>query len=396
MKKFGLLVVAALGFFSTAVAQDVYYSIFSFTHTIPEVDINDRSASLQASLYPELYKTRSVRRDMQWVAQNDSHIISFWSEKGDTILHILTELSGIEWHESAFDIYLVRYYPSLGSGDPVIIPLGGMKTNSLIEAAPADNRLILNLVFQLAKRMLAQTVQPQDSVYLRLADHPLMRPGPYRRDNLAMLLAMATCNNIIGLDSTNDAYNSAFWVAHFPGHRILDEHFLSKWFLTPYHTLAEWIAQEPHWSHLVALTSPPRVRQKPAKQKQRSLIEGLPIKGQLGFSVKFDEANYLVVDTIDVYRLAYACGLRAGDRIRTVDGYRVKNHRELVARIIDKLNQGGATLQILRNDRIESIVIRPMILPDLEDSLYFEDGYFLRDDTLPAQWDSVSNEVPRK
>jgi hypothetical protein len=388
---FGVIVIVPL-----AAAQEVYYSVFSFTHAIPKVGINDRSTSLQASLYPELYKKRSVARDLEWVAEQDSQIIALWSAKGDTILHVLTELSGIEWSEKEFDAYLVRYYPSLGSADPLIIPIGGVNTNSLIEAAPSGSTLILNLMFQLSKRMLAQTVLSTDSMTLKIADHPLMRPGPYRRDNLAMLLALASCNNIIGLDSTNAAYHSAFWVAHFPGRRILDEHFLNKWVLTPDHTLADWIAQEPYWSHVVALTSPPRARQRPAGQGEGSFMEGLPIKGQLGFSVKLDDANYLVVDTIDVYRLAYACGLRVGDRIHAVDGYRVRTHRELVERILDKLEQGGATLEVLRNNNRESVIMRPMALPEQVDSLYFEEENFLRDDTLPVRSDSVSNEVPRK
>jgi hypothetical protein len=396
MKKVVLLLIASVFCTSIVKSQETYPFIFTFTHFIPEVGISDRSVSLQASLYPEFYRTRSSVSDMQWVAEKDSQIVTFWSEKGDTILHVLTELSGIEWSEKEFDAYLIRYYPSIGSAEPLIIPIGGIKTNSLIEAAPSGNTLILNLIFQLSKRMLAQTVQSTDSTTLKIADHPLMRSGPYRRDNLAMLLALASCNNIIGLDSTIDAYHSAFWVAHFPGRQILEEHFLNKWVLTPDHTLADWIAQEPYWSHLVALTSPPRVRQKPAGQGQRSFIEGLPIKGQLGFSIKLDNANYLVVDTIDVYRLAYACGLRVGDRIHAVDGYRVRTHRELVERILDKLEQGGSTLEILRNNDRESVIVRPMALPEPDDSLYFEEKYFLHDDTLPVRLDSVSNEVPRK
>ncbi len=396
MHKLCQILVSVVVIISVAVAQEGAYPIFSYTHAVPKVDINNRSTTLQASLYPELYRKRSVVRDQQWVAENDSQIVTFWAEKGDTILHVLTELSGIEWVEQEFDAYLIRYYPSLGSADPLIIPNGGIMTNSLIEASPSGNSLILNLIFQLSKRMLAQTAQPQDSITFRIADHPLMRPGPFRNDNLAMLLAIASCNSIIGLDSTNDAYHSAFWVAHFPGRRIFEEHFLNKWILTPDQTLAYWIAQEPYWSHLVALTSPPRAREKPARQEQGGFIEGLPIKGQLGFSVKLDNANYLVVDTIDGYRLAYACGLKVGDRIHAVDGYKVRTHRELVERILDKLEQGGATLEILRNNDRETVIMRPMMLPEPGDSLYFEEEYFLRNDTLPAQLDSVSNEAPKK
>ncbi len=380
MKKLGLLLVAAVCCSSAAVAQEAYYSIFSYTHFTPRVSINNRSVSLQAGLYPKFYETRSAARDVRWVSQNDSLIVAFWSEKGDTILHILTELSGIQWRESEFDIYLVRYFPTTGSADPLIIPIGGLKTGPLIEAAPSGNRLILNLILKLSERVLAQAVQPEDSVRLGIADHPLMQPGPYRRDNLAMLLAVTTCQNIIGLDSAYDAYQSAFWVEHTPGRRIFEEYFLNKWILTPDHTLADWIAEEPYRSRLVSITRPPRMRIRSADSENRVFIEGLPLKGQLGFSIKVDEANYLVVDNVDVYRLAYACGLRIGDRIRAVDGHLVNTHRQLIERILNNLEEGGATLQILRDDEIEWIIIRPMELAIPQDDYFPED--YLDSDSL--------------
>jgi hypothetical protein len=394
MKKLYLLSIMVAVLVSVSSAQDVYYSIFSFTHSIPEVRINDAAVSLQSSLYPDLYRSRSAARDIRWVARNDSQIVAFWEQNGDTILHILTELSGIEWREQAFDIYLVRYFPSLGSAEPLIIPVGGMKGASLIEAAPSGNRFILDLIYQLAHRMLAQAARPGDSVRLSIADHPLMRPGPYRRDNLAMLLALATCTNIIGMDSTMDAYNSAFWVRHLTGRRIFEEYLLNKWVLTPERTLADWISAEPYWSKLVVATRPPRLRQRPEKVKNQVYIEGLPLKGQLGFSVKIDEANYLTVDTIDVYRLAYACGLRAGDRIHSVEGYRVRTHRELVERILEYLDTGGATLQVLRNDRLETVLIRPIALPGREDSLYYEDEYFPEEDTTSVSPETTYEDEP--
>ena len=392
MKKLCLFLIAAVCCLSAVVAQEAYYSIFSYTHFIPKVDINNRSVSLQAGLYPKFYETHSAALDIRWVARNDSQLVAFWSEKGDTILHILTELAGIEWYETEFDIYLVRYFPTIGSPDPLIIPLGGLKTGPLIEAAPSGNRLALNLIFQLSKRMLAQAVQPEDSIYLGIVNHPLMRPGAYRRDNLAMLLAIATCRNIIGLDSTYDAYHSAFWIEHTPGRRIFEEYFQNKWILIPDHTLADWIAEEPYGSQLVSITRPPRMPKRPAGSKNIVFIEGLPLKGQLGLSVRIDETNYLVVDTIDVYRLAYACGLRVGDRIRTVDDYRVKTHRQLVERILDNLEDGGTVLQVLRDDQIETVLIQPMFLPYMYDSLYIEEEYFLPDDSFQAIPDTTYNE----
>ncbi|RKX26259.1 MAG: hypothetical protein DRP47_08475, partial [Candidatus Zixiibacteriota bacterium] len=257
MKRLLLIIIIVL-IAAGALAQETYYSIFSYTHYIPSVLINDRSVSLQNDLYPQWYREHSAVRDMRWVRQNDSSLISFWETQGDTVLHILCELSGIEWQESDIDLHLVRYFPSLGSSEPLVIPLGGIMTGALIEAVPTDKRFQLNLVYQLSKRMLAQTVQPRYNINLGIANHPLMRPGPYRRDNLAMLLAIATCENVLGIDSTFDAFQSAWWQRQAPGQEILERHFLQQWILTPDQTLADWIAKEPYGSHLVALTRPPR------------------------------------------------------------------------------------------------------------------------------------------
>jgi hypothetical protein len=381
MIRWGLLVPAFLLVASTAVTQDTYYSIFSYQYSIPRVSVNNRSVSLQASLYPEFYQSHSAAHDMRWVAENDSQLVARWNTQGDTILHILTELSGIEWVEQDFDIYLVRYFPTLGADDPLVLPIGGVKRGDLIEAAPSGGSALLNLIFQLSRRMLSQTVQPEDSVFTWTAEHPLMRPGPYRRDNLAMLLAAATCQNIIGLDSTRDVYTSAFWQQHLPGRQIFEDYLLNKWILTPDRTLADWIAAEPHGSALVAATRPPRMQERPEGAGRKLHIDGLPLEGQLGLSVRIDEANYLVVDTIDVYRLAYACGLRIGDRIRSVNGYRVRTHRQLVERILEMLNDGGATLRILRDEGIESVVLRPIDLYHQEIELYPLDSLYI--DTLP-------------
>ncbi len=395
MKKLFAAFIAILLLTLGSRAQDAYYSIFNFSHFIPKVGINDRSVTLQESLYPKYYAHHSASRDMRWVQRNDSLLRAFWEEKGDTVLHILTELSGIEWYEGEFDIYLVRFYPTLGSPDPLILPLGGMKNGELIEAAPSDGNLIFNLVYQLAHRMLAQTVQPEDSVYLRIADHPLMRPSSLRRDNLALLLTLSVCQNIMGIDSTEEIYQSAFWVAHTPGRKIFEEYFRNKWVLTLDHTLADWIAEEPYGSPLVVATRPPRPPKKTLHDNAHLFLEGLPLKGRLGFSVKRDESNYLVVDTIDIYRLAYACGLRVGDKIRTVDDYRVRNHRQLVEKILERLKEGeAATLQIVRDKAVETIVIQPMELPDTlyytpSDSTDFRLEDYYREDTTALPQDSA-------
>ncbi len=372
-KVIAILIILCLA--GAAKAQDTYYSIFSYNYFIPKVRINDRAVSLQQNVLPNLYVDRSAARDMRWVAKNDSAITEFWQQQGDTVLHILREFAGIQWHESEFDIYLVRYFPSIGSSDPLIVPIGGISGGSLLEAAPVDNRLILNLVFQLAKRMLVQASQPEDSLYLSIAYHPLMRPGYFRLDNLAMLLAFNTCQNIIGLELTVDAYESAFWKNKFRGREIYEKYFHDAWLISPEQTLADWIASESTNSQLVNVTRPPRLKKIQSGQVRQHNIEGLPLKGRLGFSVK-NTGNQLVVDNVDVYRLAYACGLRTDDIIRRVDGRLVRNQRKLVEQVLAGLEIGGATVEIVREGRAEEVIIQPIteefFIEDYEPDDYFE------------------------
>lgn len=354
-----LAIVLVLCLTATAAGQDADYSIFSYRNFIPKVRINDRSVSLQQNVLPGLYRDRSVAQDMRWVAINDSALVDFWQRQGDTILHILTEFSGIRWHESEFDIYLVRYFPTIGSSDPLIIPIGGMSRGSLIEAAPIGSRLIFNLVFQVSKRMLAQASQPEDRVWLSIANHPLMTPGQYRLDNLALLLTYKTCQNVIGIDSTREAYHSAFVKNKFPGREIFEKYLKDTWYLSPNKPLSQWIAEEPANSPLVSVTRPPR-RDVTVGQTAAQSVEGLPLKGQLGFSVRRGDGNNLIVDKVDPHRLAYACGLRAGDVIRRVGGRVVRNQRNLVENILTGLDKGSTVVEVSREGRISEVIFRPM------------------------------------
>jgi hypothetical protein len=382
-----LLIACLLCLGPAAVAQDAFYDIFSYEGPIPQVSVNHRSVTLQQNLYPLFYLDRSASRDMRWVARNDTALVSFWETKGDTMLHILTELSGIPWTEDEFDIYLVRFFPTTGSGDPIIIPFGGIKYGSLIEAPPEGNRLKLLITFQLARRMLAQADQPEQDVYLPIAYHPLMQPGAYRYDNLAMLLAINTCYNIIGIDSTTDAWQSAWWQNKFPGWEILQEYFIDEWILTPQQTLADWVLSEPYGSELVANTRPPRRPRQPDEDQGRLYVEELPLKGTLGMAMTVSDQGFPQIDRIDVYRLAYATGLREGDEIRRVDGMLVRTPKDVVEAILEGFDiNGGATLQIMRDSEMQSIVMIPIELLPLE-----EQQHFLQDSLM---LDSLGRPVP--
>ena len=358
-----------------AVAQttDDYSPYIGGTIDVPLVTINDRSVSLQRSLYPDYYVTHSSRSDIRWVSRNDSALTDFWQQNDTLILGTLSELSGLPWAESEFSIYLVRFYPGVGSPEPAILPLGGIQRGGLVEAAPMDSRMTLNLIFQLSRRMLAQAVQPEHNYYHPIADHPLMQQTPYRRDLLAMLLALVTCQRVIGLDSTYAAYQSAFWKRHFPGREIFEQYLLKEWILSPERPLAQWIIEEPSSSKLVTITRPPRRTRTTQQTSPTAFIEGLPLKGELGFSVAYDASGRMYVDNIDPERLAYASGLREGDIIRSVNGERVRNQKDLIEKILATLENGGATLQVVREGENETVLIQPMELDYPEDQLFWEE-----------------------
>ena len=373
-----LLVVSGL-------SQEAYYSVFSYDGFIPDVKISDRTESLQRNIYPRYYGTHSVRADLRWVRANDSALVAFWEEKGDTVLHILTELSGIAWREPAIDINLLRYFPSVGNPSPLVIPVGGIMRGELIEAAPTGNLMRFNLIYQLAGRMLDQTVQPRYGSDYGIAYHPLLRHTPYRRDNLILLLAVATSENILGLDSTRNAYQSSFWKRRSPGFQIFEEYFRDAWVLTPDQTLADQVASVPYGSHLVAVTRPPS-RSSPADDRSRQpFVEGLPLKGDLGVSLSIDEGGLLRVDTLDTYRLAYASGLRKDDRIRSVNDYRVRTPRQFVEKVLETLATGGATLQVQRDGELRTVILQPMTTgPENEEQYYLEDPHYPDADTAGA------------
>lgn len=372
MKFIIVTAIILLALTAGTLSQTVDYSFFSYQYFVPDVDINVRSATLQQSLYPDLYQQeRSVRQDMRWINDNSLELVEFWNTRGDTVLHIIRELGGIEWRETNFPIYLMRYFPSLGSSNPMVMPMGSFGDGKVLEAAAEDDIRILILTYLLAHRALDQTIYPPRGIHLSIASHPLMRPGPYRRDCLAWLLAKTACESIIGYEATTVAFNSAFIKNHQPGRRIFEKYFLNGWILTPEHTLADWIASESYSSNLVLATRPPVITST-TNSTQPVHIEGLPLKGQLGFTVKLDESNRIMINKIDTYRLGYACGLREDDRIYRVNGQRPRNHKTLVERLLSRLYEGGSTLDIVRDGQSRAIIIQPILgnIEPLLDDIY--------------------------
>lgn len=348
--------------------------VIEYDLPVPDVRLNDRAIQFQSSLYPDFYKTNSARGDMRWVQAHDSALVEFWQTKGDSTLFLLSQFSGLDWVEDRFDIYALRYYPSFGGSDPLVIPVGGKRQGVLAMAAPEGCVQQLNLIYRLAHRMLSQAERADDPFYRAMATHPLMQPSPYRRDNVAMLLALVTAQQVIGLDSTFTAYQSAFFKKLTPGRTIFEKYLLSEWILTAEHPLAQWVIDEPYRSRLVSLTRAPKISKDPTGGRKRVYVEGLPLKGRLGFSVTIANNNRLTVEKIDVQRLAYACGLREDDVIRSVDGKRLRTHKQLVEYIIASLDEGGATLSILRDGSSETVLIQPLDLYVEEEGLFYYEG----------------------
>lgn len=373
MKKAYLTILIVL-LAGTAVPQQTYYTLFRYRSFIPAVAINDRSVPLQAAVYPDLYKIRSAETDMKWVTDSDTDVVKFWKQKGDTVLHILTELAGIEWKEAEFDIYLVRHFPTVGSPDPLVVPVGGIGPRGLLEDVPRDNRLTLNLAYQMARRLLSQVERADDPTSFALARHPLMRQTPLRRDCMAMLLALVTCQNMLGYDKANEAFNSEFWDRHFPAKEIFKTYLMNKWVLSPEKTLASKILNEPRNSELVEATRPPRARTTTSDGQPVTQIAGISPTGKLGFSVRYESGNAMVIDTIDANRLAYANGLRSGDQIKRVEGQVVRTFRDLVEKILNGIEKGGAEIEYVRDNKIHMLTMQKMLLPAYEpQDLYFEE-----------------------
>ncbi len=325
----------------------------------PSVRFNDRGTELQSNLYPDYYRLQAVADDMSWVAVHDSALVAFWQQSSDSVLNILSEISGISWRESAFDVYLVRYFPSIGSPDPLVLPIGGIRQGSLIEAMATRNSLTFALIFQLAGRMLLQATRSDAGGSSAVANHPMMQPTPYRREVLTLLLAYQTGARILGADSMAAVYDSQFWKNRFLGQPVFEELLLHKWTLSAERPLVNWLANEPSDSRLITSTSIPDLPDTPQRRTKRQFIEGLPLKGQLGFSVRLNNANRLVVDGIDQTRLAYACGLRKGDIIRQVSGKSVRTQKELIDAVLADLDNVGAVLQVMRSDKNETVFLRP-------------------------------------
>jgi hypothetical protein len=324
---------------------------------LPATTIIDRAVSLQTSLYPALYEDSTAALDMHWVSINDTDLVRFWHESGDSILATLAQLSGLSWREEVLPLYFVRYHPTLGSADPLIMPICGLKNGPVTEAIPRGAVIRFNLIYLLAGRIIEEGTAPNASSAATFARSPLAQPGPFFRDNLSLLLAYAVSQRVLGSDSTRAAYTSNFLKGRFPGKEFYERGLKDQWVLMPDKPLALYLVNEPDDSKLITMAYSLAANSDQPSTPRRMSIEGLPPKGQLGFSIRVGNSNQMIVESIDTLRIAYKAGLRKNDIIRSVNGQRVKLQRDLMEAVIDNL-ESGVTLQVSRNDKNESVFIR--------------------------------------
>ena len=324
---------------------------------LPATTIVDRAISLQTGIYPEFYEDSTSALDMHWVGVNDTDLVRFWHDSGDSILAALAQLSGLTWREEVLPIYLVRYYPSLGSADPLILPICGLKNGSVTEAIPRGAVIRFNLIYLLAQRIVESGTAPNAGSAATFAKSPLAQPGPFFRDNLSLLLAYAVSQRVLGSDSTRAAYTSNFLKGRFPGREFYERGLRDQWVLMPDKPLALYLVNEPDDSKLFTMAYSLAANSDQPSTPKRMSIEGLPSKGQLGVSVRVGNSNQMIVESVDTLRIAYKAGLRKNDIIRSVNGQHVKLQRDLMEAVIDNL-ETGVTIQVSRNDKTESVFLR--------------------------------------
>jgi C-terminal processing protease CtpA/Prc len=150
---------------------------------------------------------------------------------------------------------------------------------------------------------------------------------------------------------------------------------MNKWVITPEKTLSSKILNEPRNSELVEATRSPRqARTSTGDGQLITQIAGISPTGRLGFSVRYESGNTLVIDTIDAGRLAYANGLRSGDQIKRVGGQTVRTFRDLVEKLLNGLEKGATQIEFVRANKVQLLTFQPMALPIYQDDeLYFEE-----------------------
>jgi hypothetical protein len=312
------------------------------------------------ALYPELYANEyKVSRDIRWVRRNDSALAATWDSLGYTVLTTLEDLSGITWREHEINISLMKYLRAASLYAPPAIPLEGIRMERYIEAAPSGLHQLLNLIKMMAGRNIMQVELP-GLARLPIYDHPLLDKTAYRFDVTALTLTLACAETIIPPDSLDEILSSQQWLRHNPGWELFKNHFRYNWVLSIEQPLIAYLSREPHDSHLVGLTRPPRPQTTESDDNQRAGAVRLSAGGgRLGFSVSKSSTGLLEVVDVDTLGLASANGLMPGDMIKRCNGEVVRNARDLMGKILDKLDTEGVYLIIARQGEEMGLLLLP-------------------------------------
>ncbi|UCD94994.1 MAG: hypothetical protein JSU69_02780 [Candidatus Zixiibacteriota bacterium] len=364
MKRFAAL-LPAIFLISGAVAQDIDHEVLQSAPKImrsglPVVSFKTDNRLFMKALYPEIYANEyKVNRDIRWVRRNDSALAVTWDSLGYTVLAMLEDLSGIKWREHEISISLMKYLRAASLYDPPALPLEGIRMERYIEAAPGGLHQLLNLIKILAGRNIMQVELP-GLARLPIYNHPLLDKTAYRFDVTTLTLTLACAEMIIPSDSLNDILGSQQWLRHNPGWELFENHFRYSWMLSVEQPLIAYLSREPHDSHLVGLTYPPRPRATEPEDNQSAKAVRLSAGGgRLGLSVTKSPAGLLEVVDVDTLGLAFANGLMPGDQIKRCNGEVVRNARDLMGKILDKLDTEGVYLIIARQGEELGLLLLP-------------------------------------
>ncbi|MFH2036547.1 MAG: PDZ domain-containing protein [Candidatus Zixiibacteriota bacterium] len=347
---------------------------------LPIINFKINNQFLMRNTYPEYYSNeQQISRDIRWVNRNDTATIALWEEFGDSILAVMEDFSGIEWIDQTLDFRLLKYYRRAMSYDPLAIPLEGLRMEDYTEAAPTGLHRLLNMIKAVAGRNLMQLNYPEHTFNF-LKSHQLLEPTAYRFDIMTLALAIATAEFIIPADSLKIILDTDQWKRHNPGFELYKSHFRFNWIISIDSPLVVHIAEEPYNSSLVVLTRPPRIEagttDDNANHEPIKLSAG---QGRLGFSVYKIPKGFLEVVDVDSTGIAYYSGLMVGDKIKRVNGEFPRNARDLMEKIIDKIDTDGVYLTVIREDLEIGLLMLPPEEIDTAEEYY--DPYY-PDDSL--------------
>lgn len=330
-------------------------SQFGFAQTdstlaVPTIEVVTSTADIQSAIYPRYYLTHDPEVDIQWVKENSPPVQAFVALHSAEVLSRLSILSGFSWPEEDIELDLVRYFPTPGSSLPLILPLGAIRYADAMVNAPVGEEQTVNLIFQLAKRLLTSGA-PED-----VADHPLLKKDPYYLDNLAMLLTKNVATEILGNSLVDTTLNAPFWREFWKGRPIYERYLEGEWQISAMRPLLTYLRTEPYDSDLSRAA---RMASKPTTPSNRPIPQGITPKGRLGLALLDEGGRQLTVSTIDETKLAYLSGLRKGDQLMSINGERPDTIRKAMELLLAKLENGGSIVSLRRDGVMKTLVIRP-------------------------------------